>query len=227
MLSHDPGNPTKGGTESAESYYMHPRQERLATWTHGLGVVLGVGLSVYFWSGSWQPFDLQVAVRVFAAAVILLYFCSAASHAVWEPRSRNWWRAADQAAIYVLIVATYTPFVCLAFEGPTQTVFLAVLWGLAAAGAVSKLWLKHRINAISTVSYLMLGWLPALGLIPYSSWLSCVGMAIGGLLYTAGIPFLMLSSRHWHAHTIWHLMVLAGTSAHAATIVLVLRAQTG
>ncbi len=211
----------------ASSYYMHPRQERMAAWTHALGVVLGIGLSVYFWSGPWQPLDLQISVRVFAAAVVVLYFCSAASHAVLQPQRRNWWRAADQAAIYVLIVATYTPFACLALEGTAQRAFLAVLWGLAAAGVLSKLWLKHRVHSVSTVSYLLLGWVPAMGLIPYSSPVSAWGMAAGGILYTAGIPFLILPHLHWHAHTIWHLLVLGGTSVHAATIILVLRTSAG
>jgi hemolysin III len=43
-------------------------------------------------------------------------------------------------------------------------------------------------------------------------------LAAGGVLYTVGVLFY-LNDRKWrHAHGIWHLFVMAGSTSHFVTI---------
>ena len=43
-------------------------------------------------------------------------------------------------------------------------------------------------------------------------------LVVGGVLYTVGIIFFILDTRYPHAHGIWHLFVLAGSTAHYVAI---------
>jgi hemolysin III len=43
-------------------------------------------------------------------------------------------------------------------------------------------------------------------------------LVAGGLFYTIGIVFYVLDTRVTHGHGIWHLFVIAGSSAHYVAI---------
>ncbi|MFN3398263.1 MAG: hemolysin III family protein, partial [Sulfurimicrobium sp.] len=43
-------------------------------------------------------------------------------------------------------------------------------------------------------------------------------LAAGGVFYTIGIVFYALDTRFRHAHGIWHLFVIAGSTAHYIAI---------
>jgi hemolysin III len=57
--------------------------------------------------------------------------------------------------------------------------------------------------------------------LPLSVELGSEGMlwlAAGGALYSAGIVFFVNDERWRHAHGIWHLFVIGGSTAHFVTI---------
>ena len=45
-------------------------------------------------------------------------------------------------------------------------------------------------------------------------------LALGGLAYTAGVPFFLADHARW-THALWHGFVLAGSGLHVAAIALV------
>ena len=62
-----------------------------------------------------------------------------------------------------------------------------------------------------------MGWLGAAAAVPLVARLGAGGMiwlAAGGLLYTMGILFFLNDTRWRHAHGVWHLFVLGGSTAH-------------
>jgi len=67
-------------------------------------------------------------------------------------------RRFDHSAIYLLIAATYTPFMAQVKNGPVASAMLAIVWTVAAIGMVMKLTLPGRFDRLSTVLYLLLGW---------------------------------------------------------------------
>jgi hemolysin III len=97
------------------------------------------------------------------------------------------------------------------------------VWAIALSGAFAKLFLQHRINGVELPVYVLLGWLPGLsaphvaGVCPIDAlwW-----MIAGGLCYTAGVWFLKNDYRAWWLHSIWHLLVIAGTALHFVAVVL-------
>jgi hemolysin III len=66
-----------------------------------------------------------------------------------------------------------------------------------------------------------MGWLGLLAVVPLLEALGPGGMlwlALGGVLYSAGIVFYVNDERWRHAHGIWHLFVIGGSASHFAAV---------
>lgn len=196
-------------------------QESLNAWTHGFGFLLSLPAAVVLNSMAMTYREQQVwSCWAYSLSLTALFLFSTLSHAVREPALRHRFRTFDQGFVYTLIAGTFTPFVWAYMQGWTRVALLLFIWIAAAAGCYSKLIAKHRINDMTTVSYILLGWIPALILFGYVSTECFTMMAIGGILYTVGTLFLKNDDRAWYFHAIWHIMViLAGTCHYAAVII--------
>ena len=68
----------------------------------------------------------------------------------------------------------------------------------------------------STFSYIIMGWVAILAIIPLAHALQDLGtmwLVLGGGLYTLGCVFYLWTSLPY-SHMVWHLFVLAGTICH-------------
>ncbi|MBA4018080.1 MAG: hemolysin III [Pirellula sp.] len=208
----------------AEASTLAPRNEEpLNALTHGLGLLLSVGGAWWLCDEAVQAggFTRIASCGVYAASLVIVYLFSTLSHLVESPQPKRVLRIFDQAFIYFLIVGTYTPIAIAYLPGVLNTVLLSTMWGVAILGFLSKTVVRHRIDSLSTASYLLLGWLPALS--APSAWLHMPMPAIqlfvaGGLCYTVGVPFLLYDTRVRYFHTVWHLLVIAGSAFHFAAI---------
>jgi hemolysin III len=159
---------------------------------------------------------------VYAVGMLTMFGCSAAYHMTPAPAWKPVLRRIDQAAIFVKIAATYTPFVIVKMGYGWGYGLLAVIWATALAGATAKLLLTNRWDGISLALYLALGWAAVITLYPLSATVpasSLFMLGAGGVLYTLGVVFHV-----WHSlpyqNAIWHVFVLAGTACHFASIVI-------
>lgn len=206
-------------TESTDVIYLSLADERANTITHGAGTVLSlVALAVLATHPAQPPLSMKLAAMTYAVSMAIVYFCSTMSHAVFEPVRRHRWRARDQGAIYCLISGTYTPFIWACSPSGWRVPILAAVWIAAAIGFYSKVFAKHRINANSTVTYVLLGWLPAIPLFSGTPTICLYWMIAGGLAYTVGIAFLVSDHRRRYLHAAWHLAVIAGSTCHFISI---------
>ena len=199
---------------------MH--EERWNTWTHAAGVVAAlVGGTVLITVASLRRDPWQiVATSLFTASLVLLYSASTAYHAARSPTVRLRLRVLDHCAIYVLIAGSYTPFLLGALRGPWGWTLFGVIWGLAVAGIIFKLFFTGRLRRLSTLIYLGMGWLVLVAIVPLLQSLSPVTLAwlvVGGLAYTLGTPFYH-RERMPYAHAVWHLFVLVGSAAHGIAV---------
>lgn len=157
-----------------------------------------------------------IGCTIYAASLIAVYAASTLSHFFEEPRLRTLFRVLDQAFIYLLIVGSYTPVALVLLHGGWLWVLFAAMWIVALAGFTSKVLFRHRIEAISTTLYVVLGWMPIFGA---GTWGRMPSQAItyfvaGGLCYTLGLLFLLLDTRRRYFHAVWHLFVIAGSVCH-------------
>ena len=156
---------------------------------------------------------------IYSATLIAMFSCSAAynliPHKPWKPLLRRF----DQAAIFLKIAGTYTPFVILIGSAFSYGV-LAVVWVTALIGAAAKLIFTPRKDRYSVPLYLALGWAsivlvtPIVEVVPLvDAWL----IFAGGLLYSAGVVFHLWDSLKFQ-NAIWHGFVLSAAFCHFAAL---------
>jgi len=91
---------------------------------------------------------------------------------------------------------------------------------LCVAGVILKFFLAGRFRVLSTVIFILMGWLIMIAIKPLAAALPARGiwlLAVGGLFYTGGTVFYLWKSLRYH-HAIWHLFVLAGSGCHFFSI---------
>jgi hemolysin III len=162
-----------------------------------------------------------VSFSVYGATLFLLYLTSTFYHST-RGRAKAVFRKLDHSAIYLLIAGTYTPFALVTLRGAWGWSLFGGVWGLAIVGIVQELWLARGARLASLVIYMLMGWMALAALSPLVEALSWSGLrwvALGGLIYTAGIVFYLYDERFRHWHGIWHLFVLGGSAVHYAAIV--------
>ena len=194
---------------------------RLDAVVHGVGLVLGIvgtAVLIAFTLRSPAVGDLPVAIVYTTGLLAMLGF--SAAYNLW-PVSRIKWllRRFDHSAIYLLIAATYTPFIAQMKNGLLATTLLAGVWTVAAVGIVLKLALPGRFDRFSIVLYLALSWsgvamYEVIAALPASTlWL----LGAGGLLYSFGVVFHLWESLRFQ-NAIWHAFVLAAAACHFAAV---------
>ncbi len=209
---------------------VHRRYEEVAnSVTHGLGAVASVAAGSALVVLAILRGDVWLAAgsAVFGITLVALYSISTLYHAIPKPKVKARLKIADHCAIYALIAGTYTPFMLGGLRGGWGWSLFGVIWGLATAGMVFKLFFTGRFRKLSTGVYIAMGWLVVIAARPVAQALPgtvLVWLAIGGLAYTAGTAFYH-NRRIPYSHAIWHLFVMAGSTSHAVALALLILAS--
>jgi hemolysin III len=189
---------------------------------HGIGVFCGlvaatvlIVLTVVYAS----RFEVA-AVSVYVAGLMTMLVLSA-TYNLW-PVSRAKWvlRRFDHSAIYVLIAATYTPFITQMKDSIFAIALLIGVWCVAMVGIVIKLGFPGRFDRLSVGLYLAMGWS---GFMVYDAGVSSLPtltlwfIAAGGLLYSLGVIFHAWQRLRFQ-NAIWHSFVLLGAACHYTAV---------
>lgn len=184
--------------------------------THGLGVLASVAATVYLLFAAQSPRGI-IAAAIFGFTLILLYLASTLYHSMRTERSQAIFKIADHACIYLLIAGSYTPIALVALRGGWGWTLLAMVWILAVAGVLWKvLDRKREGHWISTILYLLMGWLVLIFAKPLLAVLSpgaILWLVLGGVSYSLGVIFFAWRGLRF-SHAIWHLFVLGGSACH-------------
>jgi hemolysin III len=203
--------------------WNYDRHELLADGVvHAIGLAAGLIASIVLIVVACTfatPADIA-AVSVYAAGLIAMLALSAIYNLF--PVSRWKWilRRFDHSAIYVLIAATYTPFIAHLPLSVTSVVLMTGVWGVAAIGIVLKLFFPGRFDRLAIVLYLAMGWS---GVMVYDviaealPRLTLCLIAVGGVLYSAGVVFHVWERLRFQ-NAIWHGFVLLAASCHYAAV---------
>jgi hemolysin III len=196
---------------------------------HGIGVFCGlVAATVLIVLTAIYGTPLEVAVVSVYVAGLLTMLVLSATYNLW-PVSRAKWvlRRFDHSAIYVLIAATYTPFITQMKDSIFAIALLTGVWCVAIVGIVIKLVLPGRFDRLSVGLYLAMGWS---GFMVYDTVVASLPtltlwfIAAGGLLYSLGVIFHAWQRLRFQ-NAIWHSFVLLGAACHyTAVLDLVLAA---
>ncbi len=193
-------------------------EELANTITHAIGVgfsITGLVLLVVraaLYGTAWHV----VSFSIFGASLILLYLASTLYHGFRSPRIKEIFRIFDHSAIYLLIAGSYTPFLLVTLRGPWGWSLFGTIWGLAIIGITFKLIFGPKYDILSTIFYLLMGWVVIIAIKPLLAALPLAGLAwlaAGGLAYSLGVIFYAWEKLPYH-HAIWHGFVLAGSLFH-------------
>ncbi|NMB26246.1 MAG: hemolysin III family protein, partial [Firmicutes bacterium] len=155
--------------------------------------------------------------------LVLLYSASTIYHSLRV--SERWTRILrkiDHSMIYVLIAGSYTPLCLIALQGAWRWGLIAGIWVLTTLGIVLKvLWLDAP-RWLSTLLYLIMGWLAVVAFGPLArsiTWTGVIWLLVGGILYSVGAVIYgtkwpKISSKVFGFHEIFHLFVLGGSAVH-------------
>ncbi len=201
--------------------------EKLNSISHLVGAVMalvgfGALLTVAIQIG--DPWVIS-SFAIFGLTMILLYTMSTLYHSFHPPQLKNLFKIFDHVSIYLLIAGSYTPFMLVSLRDGNGWAILAVVWSLAIAGILSEIFLSGRaVKVCQLMIYLAMGWACAYDLDSLRQALSAQGffwLSAGGLAYTGGVIFYVLDKlgRLSHAHGIWHIFVLAGSTCHFIAVI--------
>lgn len=198
------------------------REELANAVTHGVGLVASlVAGAVLITLAAFTRDPLQiVAAAIYVASLVALYAASTVYHAVHSPTWKVRLKLVDHCAIFGLIAGTYTPFTLAGMRGGWGWSLFGVVWALAAAGIVMKLFCIGRFPVLSTFLYLAMGWLAVVAIRPLQLSLPgdvLVWIVAGGITYSVGTLFYH-SRRLPYGHAVWHLFVLGGSVLHFVAV---------
>ncbi len=194
--------------------------------THGIGALLSlIGTAILLYRAVHDGTTLHViSFAVYGSCLFLLHLSSTLYHALRPPRAKRVFRVFDHCSIYLLIAGTYTPFLLLSLWGRWGLTLLIAIWTLAIAGIVFKSLFIGRLQKVSVLLYILMGWMIIVA--AREAWIrvphAAIGfVAAGGLFYTLGVAFYAWKSLPYN-HAVWHLFVLGGSACHYAAILLYL-----
>ena len=199
------------------------QEDRINALSHGFGLILSVIGFIFLLLRALNNGDsiYLFSLIVFGLSLILLYAASTLYHSTKEPVARNRYRILDMIAIYVLIAGSYTPYALVMLKGVEGWKLFGIIWLIALAGSIWKIFTTGKYNVISTILYLCMGYIclfyinPLLSKLPYEG---LVWLIIGGAAYTIGVFFYFMDKKIPYNHAIWHICVLIGSFSHFMSI---------
>ena len=205
--------------------HYQTRAERLADlYVHLVGLVLaaigGVVLAVL--SAIYGGAGTTMATAVYALCLIAMLASSTVYNLTRPCAARPVLRRIDEAAIFLMIAGSYTPFTTQRFEGWWSIGFTLVVWAIAFAGVGAKLVAPRISDTFWSLVYALFGWLAVIALKPMLDTVHPVALGLlvlGGLIYTAGV-FVFISPNVRYRRAIWHGFVVAGAGVHWAAVLV-------
>lgn len=198
-------------------------KEPVNTWTHFATFLAAVAGLVFVVVMTRADPARLITMTIYGVSVITLFGASSLYHWVkTTPRRELLLKKIDHVSIYFLIAGSYTPLFYFALSGAWRWAMLGAVWGLAISGMLLKLWFISLPRWISTVFYVLLGWIAIIPFVQLVHSLPHLVLALmigGGAAYTVGAVIYATKCcnfwpRRFGFHEIFHLFVSAGGVTH-------------
>lgn len=197
--------------------------------THGIGALLAIAAQVILivLSAMHGTVWHVVSFSIYGSTLVLLYFASTLYHSLTHVRAKQLFHKFDHISIYLLIAGTYTPFCLTALRGWIGWTVFGVVWACAVAGATLKaISVGNRVR-LSTILYVLMGWVILLAIKPLYQTMSANGFVFliaGGVSYTLGTIFFLRDKVKYN-HSVWHLFVVGGSVLHFFAVLSLLHSS--
>jgi hemolysin III len=190
--------------------------------THAFGLIISIiGVIILFFN-AWQLQSIKVfiAFLIYGIGVITMFLASTLYHSSKDPIIRSRLNVFDHSAIYLTIAGSYTPISLLTLPSLWGIPILIAVWTIAAAGIILKFFYIGRFPRMSTIMYVLMGWVIVVAIKPLITNMETNGLIwllAGGLAYSIG-AILYQSKKLKFNHAIFHFFVLIGAVCHYIVI---------
>jgi hemolysin III len=198
-------------------------REPVSGLTHLFAAIAALGGVAVLLIVGWGTAGKTIALTIYGVSLVLMFTASSVYHMVIaRPKVIEILRKIDHSAIYLLIAGTYTPFCVHYFTGFWKWGMLAVVWGLAIAGIVVKIFYIQAPRWLSAGVYIVMGWLCLAGgpqILATLPGFALFWLALGGVVYTLGAMVYITRIMNFVPgvfgfHEVWHIFVILGALAH-------------
>ena len=166
----------------------------------------------------------SIGLTIFGISLILLYGASTIYHTLKLSAEKTaLLRRIDHMMIFVLIAGTYTPVCLVTLAGKFGYILLALIWCIAVAGVFMKIFWMNAPRWLSTMVYVVMGWLSITAFVPLMKTVGWGGFGVllaGGIAYTLGAVIYALKKpnlailKSFGFHEIFHVFVMIGSGFH-------------
>lgn len=203
--------------------WRYDRREIIADGiVHGVGVVAAlIAVTVLiFYATVWGTGGTLASAWVYGIGLVMCLGISFAYN-VWPVSPAKWvLRRFDHSAIFILIAATYTPFLQAGLPDPMVLSNLVGIWCVALFGVLLKCLWPGRFDRLAILLYLAMGWSGIVLWSRLSDVLSIgtlVLILVGGIIYSFGVIFHVWEKLRFQ-NAIWHGFVVAAAGVHYAAV---------
>jgi hemolysin III len=177
----------------------------------------------------WGQTPKTISLLIYGISLVLMFSASSAYHLInASPKWVKFLRKLDHTAIYLLIAGTYTPISYNLFDGFLQWGLLAIIWSMALAGIIIKIFVIDAPRWLTAGIYLCMGWLAILGLREMLVLLpagALTWLLLGGAFYTLGAIIYITKILDFFPgvfgfHEVWHIFVILGAFSHYLLILI-------
>ena len=206
--------------------YWYPQQQR-HYWladviVHAVGLALAVVgcILLVTTAASSGSVKATAALVIYSAGLLAMLGASALCNSNTNQKLAHILERLDLSGIFIMIAASYTPFMLAKLDGPLAWGILGLVWVVALAGVAMNLLARWKAPKVYIAMYLTLGWAVLAVMDQLIHNLSPLGLgllAAGGVLYTVGVIFHVNKKLPFNS-AIWHGFVIAAATCHFAAI---------
>jgi hemolysin III len=192
------------------------------------GVVHGVGLAfaligvtaMIFYASVWSTSGQLIAAWIYGAGLVTTLSISFLYNLYPVSQTKWFLRRFDHSSIFILIAATYTPFLQRGWDDPYLFGMLIGIWSIAIVGVLIKCVFPGRFDKLAILLYLAMGWSGVFAAGPLLSQLTETTMILilaGGVIYSLGVIFHVWEKLRFQ-NAIWHGFVVAAAAVHYTAV---------
>jgi hemolysin III len=191
---------------------------------HAVGIVLAIGGCILLVTTAAQSgsVKLTAALLIYSMGLLAMLGCSFLCNSNTNQKLCRLFERFDLSGIFIMIAASYTPFMLAKLDGTISWMILGIVWAVALSGVALNLLAAWNAPKVYIGMYIGLGWAVLFIVDKLIHSLSPTGLALllaGGVVYTVGLVF-HLNKKLPFSSAIWHAFVVLGASLHFAAIYL-------
>jgi len=210
--------------EELAEHYPNRAEHAADGVVHAVGILaalIGGGLLVAV-ALTNRGVPLATAGAIYAMCMMAMLAASAIYNLTRPSRYRRLLRRIDEAAIFLMIAGSYTPFTVQLLPPDFAIAVTVAIWMAAFAGAAGKVFVPHLSDRAWCFIYLAFGWLAVLVLGPVVPTLPPLAIAllvVAGVTYSGGV-LLYLNHAIPFRRALWHACVILGAAGHYGAVLV-------